>query len=613
MDFFDALSPKTIDEDTFFPKGHEVLVRPSDKKALFNRVIETASLYKIFYEFLFEKSIDTTFIDTEIEYIINMRANIVAEINGTTGSGKSQLSRRLAKKIAIARHANIRFIINGELYEKSGGKKGALLITLNKNFKDVMNCYITYSFFETSNMIIKLSKKDMIIQDEIEKAMGTDSKLIKQMIENILNINVRKNMVSVIFNTPSFVPIKQINFIIETFGIKNNGNIKPENLNKDNMITYGIIYDKNSKPYAISKFSVWESQKEHDFYENMSQTRKDEFKKTGGGKRVVPDMAVVEKSATILVDYARKRGVYKKDTLKTLGRYIPEFGGMPSGMLVDVVNLAHDELTKDQEEGGDNKPRRKKGKSIAEVKAEKEQSEDHDFPTDCGSDQWTAVQSGDAEGGDIAGSSIEPVSAPLSSGSASIISTTGTNGIKPILEFVSESIKRDFGDYYQNLWDYIVGAGMTYDMVAERIKKDGIVESHMTVGNDFNKVRVGSQKDGIPTGMGYYVELWWALKHNTKEYVYIPPKNKDLPDYINQDGTVDSVKSVWEKRRTYFTPSKDCMPEIKYCRDNNLPSFRLIFINFSQTTDKFIKKVIPLNEIEKRVIFTPSMFKAMEN
>jgi len=594
MEFFDAISPKTIDETTFFPPKHEVMVRPSDEKALYNRVIETAGLYKIFYEFLFEKIIDTTFIDTEIEYIIKTHANIVAELNGTPGSGKSQLSRKIAKRVARARHSNIRFIIDGELYEKSGGKKGALFITLSKKFKTVMNCYITYSFFETSNMIIKLSKMDMIIQDEIEKAMGTDSKLIKQMIENILNINVRKNMVSVIFNTPSFIPLKQINFIIETFGIKNNGSAK---LTKDNMITYAIIYDKNSKPYVISKFSVWESRKEHDFYENMSQIRKDEFKKTGGGKRVVPDMVVVEKSSTILVGYARRRGVYKKDTLTTLARYIPEFGGMPSGMLKDVVNLAHDELTKDDDEAGNKGGRRKKGKSIAEVKAENEQ-EEKEFSTEEANGQ--ANKPGE-------------LSSPLSVGTSSIVAASGTNGLKPLLDFVSDHVKEDFGDYHQKLWDYIAGAGMTYDMVAERIKKDGIEKSHVTVGSDFNKIRVGSEKDGVPTGMGYYVELWWALKHNTKEHVYIPPKNEDKPDYVNPDGTVDSIKSVWETRRTYFTPSRDCHPEIKYCRENKLASFRLIFINFKQTTEKFIKKIIMLEDIDKRVIFTPSMFKEAVN
>lgn len=392
MEFFDALTPKVIDQETFFPPKHEVLVRPSDKTGLLNRVLETSALYKIFYEFLFDKIIDTTFIDDEINYIVAANANVICEINGTTGSGKSQLSRSIAKKIARSRRSNIRFIINGELYAKSKGKKGALFIRLNKNFKTTMNCYITYSFFETSNIIMRVSKKDMIIQDEIEKAMGTDSKLIKQMIDNILNINVRKNMISVIFNTPMFVPIKTINFVIETFGIKNNG--KNPKLTKENMLTYAIIYDKNCKPFAISKFSVWESQVEHDFYENMSQIRKDEYKITGGGKRIVPGMEIVERAVIILVVYARARGVYKKDVLGTLARYIPEFSGMPSGEIKDVVNLAHEELTNDEDAGG-GKPR-KKGKSIKEVKAEKEH--DQDFTTENGNGQWTAVQPSDIEG-----------------------------------------------------------------------------------------------------------------------------------------------------------------------------------------------------------------------
>ena len=603
IDFFDSIGEKYLDESNFFPKGHNVVVRPTDKQALYGRVIENASLYKIFHDFIFDNAVDKDFIDTELDFILKMGANIVVEINGTTGSGKSQLSRLLAKTLARKRHCNIRFIIDGNLYESSGGKKGYIKIILDKSFKDTLNCYVTYSFFETSNMVRRLNKKDMIIQDEIEKSMGTDSTLIRNMINNIININIRKNQISMIFNTPLFVPIKNLNFIVETFGIKNNHD---NDLRKENMITYAILYDKNCKPFSITTFPVWESNVEHDFYEKNSQIRKDEFKTTGGGKTVTPDRKIVDKAAEILFDEAMKERPSKKETLKSIARYLPELGGLPSGMLTDIVVFAWDKYSQlVQEETAEKKKKRK----------EAEADTDQDFMSEMA---WDKPEISDDEFED--GTTRDPV--PERQVDGSLIKEAASSdellagNLEPLLNFVSNCVFRDFGKYYQNLWDWIVGVGMTYDAVSDKLKKlvgenvdpKGAGLSHMSIGNHFKKVREGSKKEGKATGVGYYTELWWAKKHNKGNYKYISPGNESSPDYIHEDGTVDSVKAYYEVRNTYFVPSQDCKPEVRWCEEHGLPSFRLVFINYKQTTEKFLIKIVDVKEKDKKITFKPGMF-----
>jgi hypothetical protein len=293
--------------------------------------------------------------------------------------------------------------------------------------------------------------------------------------------------------------------------------------------------------------------------------------------------------------------VFKKDTLKTLARYVKEFSGLPSGMLTDVVNLAHDELTKDMDDGGGG-GRRKKGKSIEEVKEEKEAAKESHGADDEVVDFAGTIEKGASWVRDQAGEHGVP------NPSSTSVKFSGKAGLKPVLEYVSDKIRGDFSEYHQRIWDLVIGSGMTYDAVADRLGRDGVTKSHMTVGNDFKKFRTGSKKDGKTTGMGYYVESWWAEKHNTDKYKYVPPANDDEPDYVHEDGTVDSLKSVWETRRTYYTPCDDCYPEYRYCLNHGLKSFRLVFINFKYTTDKFIIKVIDVEKATDRVILMPSMY-----
>jgi len=57
-------------------------------------------------------------------------------------------------------------------------------------------------------------------------------------------------------------------------------------------------------------------------------------------------LEIIEDASKILVEYARKYDVRNKDTIKTIARNVPEFKGLSSGLLVDIVNFAHEKILK---------------------------------------------------------------------------------------------------------------------------------------------------------------------------------------------------------------------------------------------------------------------------
>lgn len=697
-----------ITEENFFPEKHWIKVRPSDNKWLFNRIMKEPVLYGLFHDLLFMRTYDKEFIHNEIKYMVHNNANLVAMLNGTAGCGKSKLSRAIAKMIAYDRGMNIRFIVDKKNYDKSGHKESVIKIILNKNFTKTMNCYVTYSFFETTKLVRILNKKDMIIQDEVDKSMGTDSKLIIRQIENVLNINARKNMLSVIFNTPKFVHIGNVNFIIDVFGTKNNFG---RSFTRENMITYGILYDKASLPFCITSFKVWETEAEYIFYENESQKRKDAYQKKGGGSTINPDKDIIDECVQILFDRAAAEGITKRDSLKSLARYDEEMSALvcATGMITDVVSFTWDKYSQWINDGIDPgfpdghipkfKMRRKVAKPIQSKKRKKKDEDEFDdddtvqpddeperapdvhIPTDaeiCAKELETLTKQIDASisagshpgtkdlmrmdflqnGLNVTDSEILDLNkGVLTKQNLSDISNRRNNEIRqqiagkrdgparqddpdraervvsgafvlekvpvktvPLLDYVSNRIREDYDaefvaagkePFYQKIWDKSIGQSMSYDAIAKVLPKpsDGEEGSHTNIGNEFAKVREGSQKDGRAIGLGYYGEDWWALQHNTDVYAYFPSGNDDKPDYIHEDGTVDSVKTFINYRAIYIKPSEKCIPEIVYCREHGIGSFRLIIFNAYASTDNAIVKVIEMADIDRRLKFNPSQFK----
>jgi len=704
-----------INEENFFPKTHWVEIRPSDAKDLFNRLMKDSVLYGIFYDFLFDKKYDTTFIDNEIDFVVEKKTNLVAILNGTVGTGKSQLSRAIAKKMAFKRGMNIRFITDLKRYNESGHKEGSIKVILDPKFKETMNCYITYRFYETSNLVKVLNEKEMIIQDEVDKSMGTDSKLIKIKIDQVLAITARRHMISVIFNTPLFIPIKNINIAIETFGIRRHDKNAP--FTRDDMKTFCILYDKKCSPFAIGAFKVWETPKEHDFYERESKIRKGEFKRTGGGSTVNPDEVLVKELVVSLFKRAASEGVVKHGSLKCLARYAPELVGVETGMLNDVIAFTWDKYSQWLDEGVDPgfpvrfKARKKIGSPIKKTKKgvddvrprpeddavlpavdeckdtmKKATRKEIDVADDakpakkldvpksvlvknftetldsggfvlCGKpvrvdkDGKTNLKVNDLDPGmadalkEVYGeeqmSDDEVITRDMliewyeisvetdrerrlaSTPSPPVTETRHREKVvtgaytreklvprtMPLLDFVSKKIREDYGVYEQNLWDLIVGSGMGYDAVAEKLEKDGLKRSHTTVGTDFMAIREGSTKDGKAIGYGYYGELWWANEHNVDGYKYVPPGNDSAPDYIHVDGTVDSVKSYYAFRAIYLTPYDDCWPEYDYCVKNGIKSFRVVVFNFKVSTTCAVIKIVDVSDARRKFKLMPSHFK----
>jgi hypothetical protein len=654
-----------LTEGMFFPDNGEIEVRPSDKKYFFNKCRGSKRYRKIFTDFMFRKKTYNDWVDKEIKYIVDNKANMIIQNYGTTGVGKSQLGRYLMKKIAYYRGYNIIFITDREKYE-SGDPTGFIKLRLSRKFKKYIKCYITYNFFETSRMVTKLDKMDMILQDEMEDAMGEDSNLIKKMITNVIKICARKNMVSVIFTTPEFISMKGLNFSIQSFGRRNNNGRK---LTKDNMITYSLIHDKECQPFGIAPFQVWETKKENDFYEAVSEYRKGEILEGGGGSRVTPNKSIIDEGKRILINAAIREGITKRDAVGRLAKYIDEFKAMPSGMFKDVIAFAwndYDPWLKGEKELDyiDKKLLHPTKKTIKKVKKEQEEEAkkindkiEKKIKVEKDSESMTI--------GDIAKlvamkkygfdelsneeiteiTMIETVGDLHDVGGGNVVDIVKNRILemreerkreeeeramdgfemirarKPLVEYISEKVLEDFGRYYQFLWEMIIIYKLDYEQVSRKMEKESVERpsrykngkhvSYNTVGTDFKKIREGIKTDEMdePQGMGYYVQDWWAAKHNDDDYQYFCPHNDNDPDYIHKDRTVDSIKSYWRNKGIYLTPSKDCGPEVDYCEKNGLISFRIIAFNLMHNIHEPVKRIVYVKDKNKQVKIYPRDYK----
>jgi len=681
-------------EEDFFPEEGKVDVRPSDRIALWGDVIKDRMLYDIFFDFIRKGKDSSQFVIDEINKFVDTGANLILLIFGTTGVGKSVVSRKIARTIALIKQCNIILIRNIDEY-LSGNKKSYVKVILNKKFTKFVKCYITYSFQETLKIVTFMEEGDLCIQDEIEKEMGTDSTLIRYMINNITDVAARINKLSFIFNTPKYLNIKNLHFSINLFG--RSYNKKGVELTPTNMITYAIINDKNNIPFGVISIHVWETQKEFQFYLEESKKRKTEIQNSRGGKTVTPDKKGLKENIILLFKVCLKNDFETKTALESEFRYVPEFDGIQSGKKRDIINLSWDAFLKFKKNKplpdfiqefinklqGVEKPKKEKPEKEEEKEAEEKipelkfdssrnlTKEQFIYYLESGTllfnDKFVKIEPktnlsnltyGDINPyinafGDIGKKPVEKQffiewfekhqkgkkekesqelldiinskkEKKTTESNAQVKSDRILKKIEPktgemLVEYIQRCILQDYSEYYSLLWKYIVIDGMIFSMVAEALKKEGKLSlkegnheslSHMSIGNDFKKVRVGKKVKNSDelVGMGYYSEDWYAMQNNTNGYEYKPPHNEHGPDYIHKDGTVDSIKSFWEYKNKYFIPEEDCKPEIIYCQEHKIKEFRLVCINFKYTMDKFLFKNISLDDIKESVIIKPTDF-----
>jgi hypothetical protein len=67
---------------------------------------------------------------------------------------------------------------------------------------------------------------------------------------------------------------------------------------------------------------------------------------SSGGRTVRTSMEMIEEASKVLVEIARKYDVKTKGSIMTIAKHVPEFEGIHSGLLVDIVNFAHEKILK---------------------------------------------------------------------------------------------------------------------------------------------------------------------------------------------------------------------------------------------------------------------------
>lgn len=232
---------------------------------------------------------------------INQKEAVIFEINGHIGSGKSALIKNnIIPVYGILMKRN--FIVHCDISDLTNN----YTVILDKSFTDEpFHVYVTYSNSESNDIIANHFKKgDVIFQDEMPEQHGKGSKISVGNIENILRIAARKKGINIIFISPDFIEVKQVDYYITILAI-----------NKIHRVTLAMISTNSKEHIGVGIFKLNIDPALDEYYERVSAKRKTEIQDAQGYSNVqLTDERkekLVQELMTKVIEQAKKEKVTK--------------------------------------------------------------------------------------------------------------------------------------------------------------------------------------------------------------------------------------------------------------------------------------------------------------
>lgn len=232
---------------------------------------------------------------------IKQKEAMTFEVNGFTGSGKSAFIRNhIIPVYGLLVKRN--YIVHCDITEMDNN----YTVVLNKDFKDdPFHVYVTYSNSETNEIISeKFKTNDIIFQDEMPQQHGKGSSVSVDNLENILRVAARKKGINIIFISPEFIEMKNVDYYLTILAI-----------NKIRRITVAMISTKSNEHIGCGIFRINIDPGLDEYYERVSAKRKTEIQEAAGYSNVKLSPEKKEKLVSQLMDkvlaQAKAESVFK--------------------------------------------------------------------------------------------------------------------------------------------------------------------------------------------------------------------------------------------------------------------------------------------------------------
>jgi len=232
---------------------------------------------------------------------IKQKEAITLEINGFTGSGKSALIRNhIIPVYGILVKRN--YIVHCDITDLDN----SYTITLDKNFtNEPFHVYVTYSNSETNEIISeKFKTNDIIFQDEMPQQHGKGSSISVDNLENILRVAARKKGINIIFISPEFIEMKNVDYYLTIIAV-----------NKIRRVTVTMISTRSKEHIGVGMFRITIDPGLDEYYERVSAKRKTEIQEAQGYSNVKLSLEKKEKLINLLMEkvlaQAKQDGVAK--------------------------------------------------------------------------------------------------------------------------------------------------------------------------------------------------------------------------------------------------------------------------------------------------------------
>jgi hypothetical protein len=203
---------------------------------------------------------------------IKQKEAMTFEVNGFTGSGKSAFIRNhIIPVYGLLVKRN--YTVHCDISNMEDNYK----VVLNKDFKDEpFHVYVTYSNSETNEIISeKFKTNDIIFQDEMPQQHGKGSSVSVDNLENILRVAARKKGINIIFISPEFIEMKNVDYYLTILAI-----------NKIRRITVAMISTKSNEHIGCGIFRINIDPGLDEYYERVSAKRKTEIQEAAGYSNV---------------------------------------------------------------------------------------------------------------------------------------------------------------------------------------------------------------------------------------------------------------------------------------------------------------------------------------
>ncbi len=192
-------------------------------------------------KYAFRRNVTSLFIQ-ELRYTVEKKQNLVINVFGPTGSGKSEVVQKAA-------------------------------IILRKFFKEAgldSRIHVTFGFAGTRLILPELKPGDIVIQDESTKLSGQDSRVTMDAIENILRV-IRAQQVNFFFISPELTEYVATHGFLETAG-----------QDFERRITRCILYSRFRQPLGYVLFKLHEDEEFRKWYIKEKDKNIERLKHSGG-------------------------------------------------------------------------------------------------------------------------------------------------------------------------------------------------------------------------------------------------------------------------------------------------------------------------------------------